>query len=120
VETLIAGVPVLVARRTLTVQESTNIIGFLENTAQVVDCSTMPTTVVLISDGIEQSEYVSLTEPSAKLPPPSPMFAGCEELQILGLGQGTQSPTFTAHLRDEWARWAAQAGFIAFTGLNDW
>jgi hypothetical protein len=48
------------------------------------------------------------------------MFDGCEELQILGLGQGTQSPTFTAHLRDEWSRWAAKAGFLKFTGLNDW
>jgi hypothetical protein len=41
-------------------------------------------------------------------------------LQILGIGEGTRSPIKTTRLRDEWIRWAREAGFAKFQGLNDW
>ena len=47
-------------------------------------------------------------------------FAGCAELQILGLGEGTGRPSETVRLRDEWTRWSRAAGFARFEGLNDW
>jgi hypothetical protein len=121
IELLISGTPTLVSRGTWQPQDRTNIIGFLENMAQVVDCSNMSTTYVLASDGIEESEYANMKRQSASLPVPSGnQFAGCDELLILGLGQGTDSPSETARLRQEWTQWAQSAGFKRFSGLNDW
>ncbi|MGD0144984.1 MAG: hypothetical protein ABSC92_17670, partial [Rhizomicrobium sp.] len=60
-------------------------------------------------------------DPDDHLPAPEGRpFAGCTELQILGIGEGTRSPIKTTRLRDEWTRWAHQAGFVKFQGLNDW
>ena len=41
-------------------------------------------------------------------------------MQMLGIGQGTASPTTTRRLRDEWTAWSQDAGFDSFVGLNDW
>lgn len=118
---LIAGTPLLVKSGKWVSQSNTNILAFLDNVSQSIGCAGMPTTVVLASDGIEDSEYVRLQKPDAHLPAPeSRPFRGCTEMQILGLGQGTRSPIVTTRLRSEWARWAAAAGFGRFTGLNDW
>jgi hypothetical protein len=118
---IIAGVPTLIARGTLKAQGSTNLLGFLENMAQVVDCKRHEVTIVLASDGIEESEEVRLGAQSATLPKPaSPIFKGCKSLQILGLGAGAKSPARVARLRDQWAAWADAAGFKEFQGLNDW
>ena len=81
----------------------------------------MPTTVILASDGIEDSEYARLDREDSRLPlPDGHPFRGCAELQILGVGQGTRSPSETMRLRAQWGRWAEQAGFSRFLGLNDW
>jgi hypothetical protein len=118
---LIAGTPLLVKSGKWRSQENTNILAFLDNISQSIGCGGMPTTVVLASDGIEDSEYVRLQRSSAHLPPPEGHpFRGCAEMQILGIGQGTDSPVVTTRLRGEWARWAAAAGFGKFVGLNDW
>ncbi len=102
-------------------QDNTNILAFLDNISQSIGCAGMPTTVVLASDGIEDSEYVRLQKADAHLPAPDGRpFRGCAEMQILGIGQGTHSPMETTHLRAEWTRWAAAAGFAKFLGLNDW
>jgi len=121
VENLIANTPVLVEHGQFHAQNWTNILAFLENMSRSIGCSGMPTVVILASDGIEDSELAHLDNPRDHLPvPDNRPFAGCAELQILGIGQGTRSPSKTDRLRDEWARWAQEAGFGSFSGLNDW
>jgi hypothetical protein len=121
VSKLIAGTPMLVRTGKWRAQGRTNILAFLDNVSQSIGCSGMPTTVVLASDGIEDSEYARLEHASAHLPAPDGKpFAGCAELQILGLGEGDKSPAETVRLRGEWARWAQASGFARFQGLNDW
>ena len=121
VEKLIAGTPALVREGKWHGQGHTNILAFMDNVSQSVGCSGMPTTVVLASDGIEDSEYAHLEDKSAHLPAPDGRpFAGCADLQILGLGEGADSPSETVRLRDDWATWAHAAGFKSFQGLNDW
>src|SRR5476651_331903 len=121
VQKLISGTPQLVKSGRWKSQVRTNILGFLDNIAQSIGCGGIPTTVILASDGIEDSEYVRLQRTGAKLPAPSGApFRGCAEMEILGIGQGTNSPIETTRLRAEWARWAQAAGFAKFIGLNDW
>jgi hypothetical protein len=121
VQKLISGTPLLVARGKWVSQETTNILAFMDNISNSIGCARLPTTVILASDGIEDSEYVRLQRDDAHLPPPDGRpFGGCRELQILGIGQGTRSPKETVRLRSEWAKWAWRAGFGKFTGLNDW
>jgi hypothetical protein len=118
---LIAGTPMLVRSGRWKAQDNTNILAFLDNVSEAIGCSGLPTTVILASDGIEDSEYARLDRSDSHLPPPTGQpFARCAELQILGLGEGTGSPSETVRLRSEWARWAHQAGFARFQGLNDW
>ena len=118
---LIAGTPMLVRSGKWRSQSNTNILAFLDNVSQSIGCSGMPTTVVLASDGIEDSDYVRLQNSGAHLPAPDGRpFRGCSEMEILGLGQGTRSPIVTTRLRSEWTRWSAAAGFGRFVGLNDW
>jgi hypothetical protein len=121
VQRLISGTPQLVKSGKWKSQIRTNILAFLDNISLSIGCGGLPTTVILASDGIEDSEYVRLQKPGARLPPPSGTpFRGCTEMEILGLGQGTNSPIETTRLRAEWTRWAAAAGFARFIGLNDW
>ncbi|MBU6297594.1 MAG: hypothetical protein KJS68_05055, partial [Alphaproteobacteria bacterium] len=97
------------------------ILAFLDNLSQSIGCAGMPTTIVLASDGIEDSDYARLTRRGAHLPPPDGRpFQGCAAFEILGLGQGADSPRLTSYLRSEWGRWALAAGFARFQGLNDW
>jgi len=121
VEKLISGTPQLVAQGKWRGQGHTNILAFMDNVSNSLGCSGMPTTVVLASDGIEDSEYAHLENPGSHLPAPDGTpFAHCAELQILGLGVGAGSPSETVRLRGEWARWSHAAGFTRFQGLNDW
>lgn len=121
VEQVIAGVPQLVKDGKLQAQGSTNIIGFLEDMSDQIDCSEADTFVLLVSDGIEDSEYARLSKRDATLPPPrSQIFDECSELEIVGLGQGANSPSFTRRLHDQWEAWAMAAGFRRFEGLSDW
>jgi len=121
IEKLISGTPLLVQRGKWVAQDNTNIIAFLDNAVTSIGCAGMPTTVILATDGIEDSEYAKLGREDARLPPPSGHpFRGCAELQILGVGQGTRSPSETVRLRTQWTRWAQDAGFARFSGLNDW
>jgi hypothetical protein len=121
IEKLIAGTPELVSSGKWRAQGRTNILAFLDNVSQSIGCAGLPTTVILASDGIEDSEYARLEHSDAHLPSPQGRpFADCAELQILGLGEGTGRPSETVRLRDEWARWTRAAGFSRFEGLNDW
>lgn len=121
VATLIANVPKLVHEGKLKAQGKTNIVPFLDTMAEVVDCDASDVHVVLLTDGFEDSEYARLTRRGGKLPAPQTAnYKGCDELLILGLGQGGGSPSATRHLREEWRVYAAKAGFRHFTGLYDW
>jgi hypothetical protein len=121
IQKLISATPQLVKSGKWQSQTRTNILGFLDNISQSIGCGGLPTTIILASDGIEDSEYVRLQRPGAKLPAPTGApFRGCAEMEILGIGQGTRSPIETTHLRAEWTHWAGAAGFAKFVGLNDW
>ncbi|GAK44476.1 conserved protein [Tepidicaulis marinus] len=121
IQTLVANLPALVKEGKLEAQMKTNIVPFLDTMAQVVDCKAMPTTVVLLTDGAEDSDYGKLTKWGGKLPVPQEAhYEGCEELVILGLGQGFNSPKTTARFRTAWQAYAEGAGFKSFTGLYDW
>lgn len=121
IQKLVSGTPMLVERGRFHPQDYTNILGFLDNAHESLGCSGMPTTILLASDGIEDSEYAHLDDPNSHLPAPDGRpYRGCVKLEILGIGQGTRSPTKTMRLRSEWERWAHQAGFSEFQGLNDW
>lgn len=121
VQRLVAGTPMLVRSGKWRAQDNTNIVAFLDNLSRGIGCRGMPTTIILASDGIEDSGYAKLYRPGAHLPVPAGRpFAGCAEFEILGLGEGAGSPRLTARLRDEWSGWARSGGFAQFTGLNDW
>jgi hypothetical protein len=121
VQGLISGVPQLVNRGTLRAQNKTNILSFLDNMSQIIDCDEMEVIVILASDGIEDSELARQNRDVGDLPAPAGTpFAGCKRLEILGLGQGINLPSVTARLRREWGNWARAAGFEEFLGLNDW
>jgi len=117
----VASVPKLVRDGRLHAQNSTNIIAFLDNMAATIDCRAQPATVILASDGVEDSKLANLSHGRGTLPPPArAIYAGCDQLMIFGLAQGMHDPRQTQRLRDEWGNWAASAGFRSFTGLNDW
>ncbi|NWG45149.1 MAG: VWA domain-containing protein [Alphaproteobacteria bacterium] len=118
---IIAGIPKLVAAGRLTAQNNTNILAFLENMAERVDCRSHEVVMILVTDGIEDSEYARMVRQGATLPEPEEaLYQGCDELHILGLGQGQTSPELTKRLREQWTLWAEKAGFEEFYGLNDW
>lgn len=120
IQALVANLPRLVAEGKLQAQMKTNIVPFLETMSGSVDC-TMPTRIVLLTDGAEDSELGKLTRTGGRLPDPRPdAFNGCEELLMLGIGRGFDSPATTARFRTAWTGWAEGAGFQRFTGLYDW
>jgi hypothetical protein len=121
VHQIIRSVPADIRSGKLFAQDTTNIVGFLRNVAGVTQCSTMSTSVILVSDGVEDSSVANMARGSRILPhPASPIFQGCDNLIILGLGQKLRSPQQTERLRREWMDWARAAGFRNFVGLNDW
>ena len=120
IEKLIAGTPRLVASGRWRSQQKTNILAFLDNSVRAVGCGGMPTTIILASDGIEDSEYAQLAHGDSLPAPDRNLYRGCTGLAIYGIGQGTGSPVLTAHLRSQWNIWARTAGFARFEGLNDW
>jgi len=120
-EAIIAGVPQLIADDQITIQEETHVLGFLENMAAAVNCDEERTVIVLVTAGLETSARAQLTQPGSTLPEPAPrLFENCDRLVMLGLGQGLGSPREAARVREAWAAWSREAGFLEFVGLNDW
>lgn len=118
---LVANLPALVAQGKLKAQMKTNIVPFLETMSHVVDCSSMETKIILLTDGAEDSEYGKLTRRGGSLPVPSErLYDGCDQLQVLGIGQGFNSPKTTARFQVAWKTWSQGAGFNDFVGLYDW
>src|ERR1700753_2402624 len=83
IQKLIAGTPYLVKSGKWRSQMNTNILAFLDNQSQSIGCAGLPTTVVLASDGIEDSEYTRLERHDAHLPPPAGRpLRRCAEIDI--------------------------------------
>jgi hypothetical protein len=120
IQRLIANVPRFVRSGQWRSQQNTNIVAFLDNITRAVGCGGMPTTIILASDGIEDSEYTRLNRGGHLPTPDRATFRGCSNLTIYGIGQGGGSPLLTNRLRGEWQNWARVAGFSRFEGLNDW
>ena len=120
IQKLIAGTPRLVASGKWRPQSYTNIIAFLDNAVRAFGCGRMPTTIVLATDGVEDSDFARLAHGDHLPAPDGRQFRGCDQLLIYGLGQGGGSPRLTSRLRGEWTGWARGAGFRRFQGLNDW
>ncbi len=121
---VIRRVPDLIDSGLLEGQNFTNIVAFLEDMVAnrlVVNCGEWETTFILATDGFEDSQYVRLKTAGTQLPNlPGKPFAGCNELLMLGVGQGQNDPRQATRLRNEWDRWARQEGFGKFTGLTQW
>ncbi len=118
---IVGGIPTLIERKEVDVQTRTNILAFLENMSQAVDCKARPTRFYLVTDGLEDSEYAALAEPDSALPEPqAAIFAGCDHLHIFGIGQGQASPKTASRIKEAWNAWSKQAGFKAFKGLEQW
>lgn len=121
IEKLIANTPRLVASGKWRSQDYTNILAFLDNSARAIGCKKMPTTIILASDGIEDSEYTRLNRGGTLPNPDRRLYRGCTKFMIFGLGQGAGSPVMTNRLRAQWDGWSRTAGFSQpFEGLNDW
>lgn len=120
VQKLIANTPRLVASGRWRPQRNTNILAFLDNSVRAMGCGGMPTTIILASDGIEDSEYARLAHGDGLPRPDRRLFRGCARLAIYGIGQGSGSPVLTTRLRAQWDGWSRAAGFGRFEGLNDW
>ena len=102
-------------------QNHTNILAFLDNVSQSIGCAGMPTTIILASDGIEDSEYAHLARAGRSCPrrraglsPAAPSF------EILGLGQGTQQPDGDRAPAPGLVRLGKGGRIQAIPGLNDW
>ncbi|MGB6085040.1 hypothetical protein [Parvibaculum sp.] len=119
ISALVAALPQLVREGKIKAQDWTYIVSFMETMSPQTDCNASDVRFILLTDGFEDSELARLRR-GGSLPRPEPLFAGCGELLMLGVGQGGGSPAVTRRAHDEWAAWANAAGFEKFTGLYDW
>lgn len=119
VSALVSAMPQLVSEGKLKAQDWTYIVSFMETMSQQVDCEAGDVRFILLTDGIEDSTVARMPR-GGSLPKPAPIFTGCGELLMLGIGQGAGSPAATKRIRDQWEGWASAAGFQKFTGLYDW
>tara|TARA_R110002073_G_scaffold118562_1_gene257720 strand:- start:853 stop:1497 length:645 start_codon:yes stop_codon:yes gene_type:complete len=99
-------------------QSSTNIVSFLELDGNF-DCKS-GSTVLLLTDGVEASEYVSpqgFVEGKSHLPKPDPELSlkGCTVI-FYGLGAGTEGSA-AKFMRNEWSAYVGATGgeFTAVT-----
>ncbi len=126
VKKLVSSIPALVSSGRLEAQDATNIVGFLRTSVQSIgECQT-PTRFILLTDGLEDSEYGRLTGSGGALTspvfkPPKDKRYKCDELLFLGIGQGLASQSERDRLAQIWREWVAHsAPFKAFTPLQDW
>ncbi len=125
-ETLIANVPQLVSSGKLEAQDETNIVGFIRTNINAIgECQT-PTLFILLTDGLEDSEYGRLTGlggtlSSPTIKPPKDKRYKCEQLILLGIGQGLESQSQIDQLKSTWSNWVGtKAPFKSFQALEDW
>lgn len=114
----IAGLP----GKALEGQNQTNIIAFLEFGSAGFDCSNRGR-VLLLTDAVEASSYISANSLLAGKPLPAPeadLLKGCDVV-MFGLGQsadGSIPPQAIKTLRASWSAWMKTAG-ANFTAIID-
>lgn len=124
---IIRSLPSLVKTGRIKLQPETNIIGFLEAIAPSLDCHARPATILIFTDGIEHSSFISqheLITGRKKLPAPSGrILEGCT-LEMRGLGQQrkslTSNPKWFRLLKKEWAGFAKAAGVARFRAYAEY
>jgi len=123
---LVRSLPELVRRGEISIQNRTNIIGFLEALGSSLDCQKTPTTIVIFSDGIEWSTQVrgdDLLSGNQNLPAPSGQVLKACEVEIRGLGQQnsglvTDSRWFPL-LKSQWTKFFTSAGVSRFAAYAE-
>ncbi len=114
---VIAGVPSAVEKGRVKLHTESNIIGFLESMSGSVNCA-RETRIVLITDGVEDSEYLRPGTGQDLPDPDRDLYEDCALLQIIGVGFGQPSPTLAKDLDHQWKDWANTAGFAAYRGQH--
>lgn len=104
-------------------EQTTNILGFLENMAAEHPCAEHEVVFVLISDGLEFSELsnayeIIKTGKGALARLELTDFERCD-LEILGFGYGI-GPVGVQRLRRAWMAWSKAERFKSRKFLNDW
>ncbi len=121
VRAVVTSLPDLMDESRLRPTSESNILAFLEGMADGLDCQNRQVHIYLVTDGIEDSEFASMETAQSTLPsPPRALFEGCYQLQMVGLGQGQDSPLLGRQLRNQWEGWAEAAGFEDFVSLSNW
>jgi hypothetical protein len=117
---LVGSIPERVRSGQLSVQNRTNIVGFLSSISTSLDCQARPTTLVLFTDGIEWSTQVrgdQLLAGTASLPAPSgAILEGCH-VEMRGLGQVSDTATDSRWfpiLQEQWSTFFEIAGVASF------
>jgi len=119
---IISAIPQAVRTGKITPQTSTNLLGYLEDESYRISCSKSPTEILILSDGVEASIYVSpqeLVTGKKNLPyPKTKILSGCN-LTMVGIGkmQKGSSPTVTTNVIAAWRNWSKKAGINKFTPL---
>ncbi len=117
---IIAGMPKLASSGKIKAQSASNILGFLQTVSRRVDCAGERTTIIIATDGLEDSEYAKLASDDSLPAPASPMFEGCARLEMLGLGRGGGSARLTTRVIEAWEAWGEAAGFRSVVILDNW
>ena len=120
IEFLVSSVPALIEKNAgaFRVHGQTNILAHLRTEAYTLNCSSGGG-VILISDALESSDYISATELASGqkgLPTPRGEFLeGCD-LILVGIGQLAENPSgkITERLIQAWGDWSAKAGVQHF------
>lgn len=119
---IVGSIPKLVRNGKLQSQGATNMIGFLEAESYLLNCEAEPTEIILISDAVESSSYVSgkdMWTGKGSLPTPREgLLRGCA-MTILGIGQIAQGadPGMVQRLIAAWGQWSETAGISTYKPL---
>ncbi len=79
-----------------------------------MQCGTLHTDVILVSDGITNSVYTK--DDGLPPEPEEALFKGCGTFAILGLNGN--DPRHTLKLEKAWQKWSTGAGFASFRAIQ--
>jgi hypothetical protein len=126
VQALIASLPQRAREGQLHMETQTNAMGFLERIGPLLNCQAEPTTVLVMTDGIEWSAAITGKDliAGAPLPPPSgPILQGCA-VTFWGMGQQRREyghdDGWYPILRAAWSTYMDQAGVAAFAAYGEY
>lgn len=126
VQDLISSLPERARAGDLRLEGQTNAVGFIERIGPLLDCQTMPTTLLMMTDGIEWSTAVTGRELLEGSPLPSPsgaILSGCNVV-FWGLGQQQRGyghdDAWYVILRKVWSDYMTQAGVASFAAYGEY